>query len=219
MKIKQFGKLAAFSLSLTVLSACTDSIDNELDDADKDESAKVTVINSIDESINFHSKVDKILRSVLDNDQRRLTLVANSSDIHRFTSDDGKGTFGIQDTNTLLNSDTLDVELKDEGSYWAIAWSDGDFYELDVVEKQQGTATSDYQVRIFSDLAAEVFVNGENLAADRLKKGEVGQSVSFTECADGLTVGNLVVDMCDHTAGQNYFIVINDGVSQAFSEN
>ncbi len=206
-------------LSLSLLTACTDNIDNELDDADKDESAKVTVINSINESIDFHSKVDKILRGVLDNDQRRLTLSANSSGIHRFTSDDGKGTLGIQDTNTLTNSDTLDIELKNEGSYWAIAWSDGDFYELDVIEKKEGSATPDYRVRIFSDLAAEVFVNGETIAADTLKKGAVGQSVSFTNCADGLTVGSLVIDMCDYTAGQNYLLVINDGISQAFSEN
>ncbi len=219
MNIKQLSKLAALSLSFTVLSACTDSIDNELDDADKDESAKVSVINSIDESIDFHSKVDKILRSVLDNDQRRLTVPANSADFHRFNSDDGKGTFGIQDTNTLTNSDTLDIELKNEGSYWAIAWSDGDFYELDVIEKQEGMVTTDYRVRIFSDLAAEVFVNGETIAADTLKKGEVGQSVSFTNCADGLTVGSLTIDMCDYSVGQSYLLVINDGISQAFSEN
>ncbi len=222
MKLFKFGSIALLTMSLLGLTACTDKIDDSLDEGDKDESADVTVVNAIDDTISFYSKIDTIHRDVLDEDQYRfdiLPLQAENYEFEWYDHNDGEGKFGIKEANSQVRTATSRVELKENREYWAIAWTDDSRYRLSVFEKKSPILTTNYRVRLFTDVDADIFIDQEETASFTTEQGVVSQSVSFSDCENGLQVGDNIVDICNNsTEGGNYLVIMNDGEFRIWAE-
>ncbi len=222
MKLFKFGSIALLTVSLLGLTACTDKIDDSLDEGDKDESADITVVNAIDDSISFYSKIDSIHRDVLDEDQYRfdiLPLQAEHYEFEWYDYNDGEGKFGIKEANSQVRTATTRVDLKEDREYWAIAWTDDSRYRLSVFEKRNPILTTNYRVRLFTDVDADIFIDQEENPSFTTKQGIVSQSVSFSDCENGLQVGDNIVDICNNsTEGGNYLVIMNDGKFRIWAE-
>ena len=207
----------SFALGLT---ACgSDDNGNSLNDwtidqETKKSQAQIMFINTLDQMATFYAKTNQMDRNVFDSRQQVNSVLVGVAEDHTFEWN--KGSFedsklGVADTNSLTHQATIDIELEDSKTYWAVAWIDNGDYQLSAFNKAPLSTNGAYNVRIFTTLDLDVTNNDENAPATTIQKGKISTPFNIKNCATSLTVGDTDIDICTVARpGQAYLVVVDD---------
>jgi len=180
--------------------------------------ADITYVNATDEMATFYLKRDKTFDN---DDEDKLfrdkyevardipTNNASNRIEHEFPYIENGIHLGVRESVTQNRRKLISKHIKDGNDLWAIAWEDGNDFELTLMKRKRANRDGEYRVRVFSNTRLPVYINGSTNATTTTEKGKATNHLSIFNCADSLTVGTFPIDLCSGDVGLTYIVVVD----------
>jgi len=212
-----FNQISVLLIAVsTLLTGCNSGTAKVIgiDEAEAD----ISYINATDEMTSFYLKKDKLF----DNDDedklfRDEYIVvrdiqagqASSRKEYEFPFIENGVHLGVQDSISEVKNRKISEHLSDNNDLWAIAWQNGNEFELSLIKRKRSNVDGQYRIRIFSSVNLPVYLNGSSNMATMAEKNKVTSHLSVNNCADSLTIGEQHIDLCHVDLGSSYLIIID----------
>lgn len=185
----------------------SDEVDNALS-----HSAKLSYVNSLDVMSDFY--VDK----------RSISLGYNGlfDSKNRASGDVDKNSIGAtysytyKAINNMVNIGVKESNGHEEKNYhtlsngddlWVIAWQSSNGKKLSFINKKKQEQADKFSVRVFASGTYSVAVDGNQTMAT--KAGEITNYMAVNNCANGLSVNGVAIDLCTGDFGKSYLVIVD----------
>jgi hypothetical protein len=207
-------KLALTIVMAITLSACggSDTADKIIDNTDTNRSTSVSYINALDDNTTFFLQSAIYTASVYESQFKTVELMSAevSEEIqHDWINGANESVFAIENAITNDSRVSKNININEDASYWAIAWSNTDESELAVFEKKTNNKADMYSVRLLATSAMTVKDSFTNDSLATTQPGVVTASFEVSGCSD-LVVGDNEIDLCAiGMVGNSYLAVVS----------
>jgi hypothetical protein len=209
----QCQKLAIALAMVVTLSACGgDTVDKIIDNTDTNHSTRVSYINALDDNTTFFLQSAIYNASVYESQFKTIELMSAevSEEIqHDWINGANESVFAIENSITNDSRVSQNIDINEDASYWAIAWSNTDESKLAVFKKKVSNTADMYSVRLLttSEMTVKQSFSNDNLATT--EPGIVTVSYEVAGCSD-LLVGDSEIDLCSiGMVGKSYLAVVS----------
>jgi len=206
-------KLSTYFLLILSITSCGEAeriADEILEEIDTDDKAYISMINGLNQPISFHIKNEIYSRSVYNSDFFFSEVSPNevgSTKQYQWVDGYEETEIAIKNANTKEARHSIEFNMKDDKSYWLVAWKKGGEDRVSAFEKEHIVSANKFNVRIFSEGAHTITINNGSIGSTN--SGKISARYSFDNC-DELTIGNVLIDLCSiGSIGQVYLIVID----------
>lgn len=219
--VKKCVPLVLFGLSAFLLNGCGGSGGSADLKKLTQSKASFTLVNATDEAVNFYLKRDDLFD---DNDENTLfeikhqvlgqvALNASQTYLHTFKAHQNAVHLGVNDTNTLTKQGTSNIKLdfyyNKTSRLWVVAWMMGSQFKLTYFGKEAANQEGVYTVRLFTNTAMPVSINGSEQVELTTEQGKASRVLAISNCATGLEVGGHNIDLCHADLGRSYLVVVD----------
>lgn len=219
-RVKKCALWGMLGLNALMLSGCGGSGGDDLKKLTESQTS-LTYVNATNDVVNFYLKRDDMLD---DNDQNTLfeanhqvfsdvALNASRTYLYTFKVHQNAVHLGLNDTNTLVKKGTnhvrLDFKYNETSSLWVVAWMMGSQFKLTYFGKEASNQEGVYKVRVFTDTAMPVSINGSKQVELTTEQGSATRALAISNCATGLEVGGRNIDLCHADLGRSYLVIVD----------
>jgi hypothetical protein len=210
----QCQKLALTIVMAITLSACGggDTADKIIDNTDTNRSTSVSYINSLDNNTTFFLQSAIYSASVYESQFQTIELMsaqASEEIQHDWIKGANESVFAIENSMTNGSRVSQNININEDTSYWAVAWSNTGESKLAVFEKKANNKADMYSVRLLASSAMAVKNSYTNEDLTTTEPGIVTTSFEVEGCLD-LLVGDNEIDLCSiGTVGNSYLAVVS----------
>lgn len=212
------NKLALTLVVAATLTACGGSSSDDFKSVTESE-VNFNFINSTDLMMDFHIRrddlfdkddEDKLFRSnyIVADDIPKASV--SGSYEYEYKNISNAIHIGAIDSNSLHYNAKSKATLSGGKKYWGIVWKDYNELQFDTFRQKRNEKANVYNVRIFSNINASVYINGNDNEALRLEKGKVSDFLTINQCANSLTINDSDIDLCGVNHGYSYLVVFNN---------
>ncbi|AXT32617.1 hypothetical protein D1819_06865 [Pseudoalteromonas tunicata] len=184
---------------------------DEVDEA-LEKNAKFSFVNSLDSTSDFY--VDKRSISLgysgLFDSKNRVSDDVSQNSVgatysYNYKAINNMVNVGVKESNgnEEKNYDTL----KDGDNLWVIAWQSGNDKKISFVNKKKQDQADIFNVRVFASGNYSVAIDGNQATAT--KSGEISSYMAVNNCANGLAVNGVAIDLCTGDFGKSYLVVVD----------
>lgn len=225
-KIKSTTKTLLVILALLGTSCDSETVKDILG-ISKDDEAKFTFVNALNDVASLHLKhnynnISNEDDKLFDNKYAIFDDITvngiSSSYTYEYNMFENGIYLGVRESISQTKKTSIDARLKNEREYWAVAWLLGVDYKLSLFKKTNSDQANVYKVRIFASSVMNIKINGSEQVVATTEKGKISETFAIDDCANGLEVGDNFIDLCSGDFGKSYLVVADESGKRVIAQ-